>query len=276
MAVLLSVITAILYGSGDFLGGVSSRRYSSIQVLTTVSLIGAIPLLAIAPFVATNVTINDLLLGAAAGMVGVVGLGLLYRGLARGPMSIFAPITAIVSAVFPIIWGAFRGDEQGLQIWVGLLIGLIGIFILSSTGAGNAAPISVSVVCQALLAGVGFGLFFSLLSEANTSSAPWPIVSGRISASLVLLGIALMGKVSLKPSEGWMPLLGCAICDTGANVAFLFALRYGQLGPVAVLASLYPAATVLLARVFLGERLTDRGLLGLLFAIGTVVIIGLA
>ena len=219
---------------------------------------------------------NDLVLGAAAGLAGMAGLGLLYRGLARGPMAIFAPITAIVSALFPIIWGVSRGDEQGLQIWFGVAIGVIGIFILSSHPTGENVRVSISVIYQALLAGLGFGLFFSLLSETSTESAPWPIVTGRFSAALVLICVALTRKVQLRPSSGWIPLIGCGICDTGANVAFLFALRYGQLGPVAVLASLYPAVTVVLARIVLGEQLTKRRLVGLAFAMSTVVLIGLS
>lgn len=276
MAVLLSVVTAFLYGSGDFLGGVASRRHSAIQVLTTVSLIGAVPLLFVAPFVATSPSTPDLFLGAAAGLIGIAGLGLLYRGLARGPMSIFAPITAIVSAVFPVIWGVSRGDQQGLKIWFGLAIGLIGIFVLSSQPTADDIRVSFSVICEALLAGLAFGLFFSLLSETNTESAPWPIVAGRFSASLVLIFVALVQKTQLRPTRGWFSLIACGICDTGANVAFLFALRYGQLGPVAVLASLYPAVTVLLARIVLGEHLTNRRLLGLFLAMATVVLVGLS
>ena len=276
MAVLLSVVTAFLYGSGDFLGGVASRRHSAIQVLTTVSLIGAVPLLFVAPFVATSPSTPDLFLGAAAGLIGIAGLGLLYRGLARGPMAIFAPITAIVSAVFPVIWGVSRGDQQGLKIWFGLAIGLIGIFVLSSQPTADDIRVSFSVICEALLAGLAFGLFFSLLSETNTESAPWPIVAGRFSASLVLIFVALVQKTQLRPTRGWFSLIACGICDTGANVAFLFALRYGQLGPVAVLASLYPAVTVLLARIVLGEHLTNRRLLGLFLAMATVVLVGLS
>ena len=276
MAVLLSVVTAFLYGSGDFLGGVASRRHSAIQVLTTVSLIGAVPLLFVAPFVATSPSMPDLFLGAAAGLIGIAGLGLLYRGLARGPMAIFAPITAIVSAVFPVIWGVSRGDQQGLKIWFGLAIGLIGSFVLSSQPAADDIRVSFSVICEALLAGLAFGLFFSLLSETNTESAPWPIVAGRFSASLVLIFVALVQKTQLRPTRGWFSLIACGICDTGANVAFLFALRYGQLGPVAVLASLYPAVTVLLARIVLGEHLTNRRLLGLFLAMATVVLVGLS
>ena len=276
MGVLLSVVTAFLYGSGDFLGGVASRRHSAIQVLTTVSLIGAVPLLFVAPLVATSPSTPDLFLGAAAGLIGIAGLGLLYRGLARGPMAIFAPITAIVSAVFPVIWGVSRGDQQGLKIWFGLAIGLIGIFVLSSQPAADDIRVSFSVICEALLAGLAFGLFFSLLSETNTESAPWPIVAGRFSASLVLIFVALVQKTQLRPTRGWFSLIACGICDTGANVAFLFALRYGQLGPVAVLASLYPAVTVLLARIVLGEHLTKRRLLGLFLAMATVVLVGLS
>lgn len=230
----------------------------------------------VAPFVAASPSTPDLFLGAAAGLIGIAGLGLLYRGLARGPMSIFAPITAIVSAVFPVIWGVSRGDQQGLKIWFGLAIGLIGIFVLSSQPTADDIRVSFSVICEALLAGLAFGLFFSLLSETNTESAPWPIVAGRFSASLVLIFVALVQKTQLRPTRGWFSLIACGICDTGANVAFLFALRYGQLGPVAVLASLYPAVTVLLARIVLGEHLTNRRLLGLVLAMATVILVGLS
>ena len=92
---------------------------------------------------------------------------------------------------------------------------------------------------------------------------------------MVLLGVALIRKSAILPTGGWATLLGCAVCDTGANVAFLFALHYGQLGPVAVLASLYPAATVLLARLVLREHLTPRRVVGLVFALGAVVLVGL-
>ncbi|MEC9059287.1 MAG: DMT family transporter [Actinomycetota bacterium] len=275
MAVFLSLVTALLYGSGDFLGGLTSRRNSQIQVLITISLIGVAPLWVLAPLVADSVSLNDVFLGGAAGLAGIGGLGLLYRGLSRGPMSVFAPLTAIVSAAFPVIWGLARGDQQIFRTWIGIFLGLVGIFTLAFPEHKDGSRLSSSVVYEAILAGIGFGLFFALLSETAAQSAPWPIVSGRTSAAVVLLGVALIRKSAILPTGGWATLLGCAVCDTGANVAFLFALHYGQLGPVAVLASLYPAATVLLARLVLREHLTPRRVVGLVFALGAVVLVGL-
>ena len=274
MAVFLSLVTALLYGSGDFLGGLTSRRNSQIQVLTTISLVGVVPLWVLAPLVADTVTLNDLFLGAVAGLAGIAGLGLLYRGLSRGPMSVFAPLTAIVSAVFPVMWGLARGDQQIFRTWLGILFGLLGIFVLTIPEQKDGSRLSSAVVYEAILAGIGFGLFFALLSETATESAPWPIVAGRTSAAAVLIGVAMIRKSAILPAGSWAALLGCAVCDTGANVAFLFALRYGQLGPVAVLASLYPAATVLLARLVLREHLTARRIAGLALALGAVVLVG--
>ena len=274
MAVFLSIVTALLYGSGDFLGGLASRRNSQIQVLTTISLVGVAPLWVLAPLVAETVTLNDLFLGAAAGLAGVAGLGLLYRGLSRGPMSVFAPLTAIVSAVFPVVWGWASGDQQIFRTWVGIFLGLVGIFALAFPEHRDDSRLSRAVVYEAIMAGIGFGLFFALLSETATESTPWPIVAGRTSAAGLLIGGAIISKSAILPTGNWAPLLGCAICDTGANVAFLFALRYGQLGPVAVLASLYPAATVLLARLILRERLTTNRVIGLILALGAVVLVG--
>ena len=135
------------------------------------------------------------------------------------------------------------------------------------------ARVRSSVVVEALLSGVGFGLFFALLSETSETAAPWPIVAGRTSAiGLILIVSALRGS-SLRPQGNWVALFLCATCDTGANVAFLFALKYGQLGSVAVIASLYPAVTVLLARLILNERLTPQRFLGVFLAVVSVLLI---
>ncbi|MDE0873536.1 MAG: DMT family transporter [Acidimicrobiales bacterium] len=273
MAVFLSLITSVLYGSGDFLGGLSSRRNTQTQVLITVSLAGTLPLLCVAPLFTSSFTIKDLLLGALAGIFGAGGLGIFYRGLARGPMSLVAPLTATTSAGVPVIWDLSKGQQPGFICGVGILLAFVAIFVASRGQPNEGSPISTSAILEALLAGIGFGLFFCVLSETSTGSAPWPIVAGRTSAAVVLLASAAVRKVSIKPTGSWLTLLGCSICDTGANVAFLFALRYGQLGPVAVLASLYPAVTVLLARFALGENLDRRRVAGLLITLVAITLI---
>ena len=273
MAVLLSLVTSVLYGSGDFLGGLSSRRNTQTQVLLTVSLFGTLPLLCVTPFIAANFTFRDLSLGALAGILGAGGLGIFYRGLARGPMSLVAPLAAITSAVVPVTWDVATGEQPSFVCGVGILLALIAIFMVSAGHPGNDLPVSTATVLEALLAGVGFGLFFCVLGETNAESAPWPIVAGRTSAAALLLVGAAVRKASIKPVGDWLPLLGCSVCDTGANVAFLFALKYGQLAPVAVLASLYPAVTVLLARFVLSEHLNRRRIVGLWVTLGAVALV---
>ena len=273
MAVLLSLVTSVLYGSGDFLGGLSSRRNTQTQVLLTVSLFGTLPLLCVTPFIAASFTFRDLSLGALAGILGAGGLGIFYRGLARGPMSLVAPLAAITSAVVPVTWDVATGEQPSFVCGVGILLALIAIFMVSAGHPGSDLPVSTATVLEALLAGVGFGLFFCVLGETNAESAPWPIVAGRTTAAGLLLVGAAVRKASIKPVGDWLPLLGCSVCDTGANVAFLFALKYGQLAPVAVLASLYPAVTVLLARFVLSEHLNRRRIVGLWVTLGAVALV---
>lgn len=260
MAVLLSLLTAACYGAGDFFGGLAAKGMRVIQVVAFSHLIGLAGVLAVAPVLADTFTWRDLGLGALGGLAGGVGVGLLYRRLAVGPMSVVAPLTAVTSAAVPAAWGVASGDSLSGWAWLGVAIALVAITLVSSVSDGDGAQVTPMVVAESLLSGVGFGTFFIFLDAAEGATAPWPVVGARLITSALLLTVLLVGSRATLPTgrSNWGLIALVGLFDTGSNVTFLYATDEGLLTLVAVLSSLYPIATVVLARVVLDERMTPR------------------
>ncbi|MFT5530019.1 MAG: drug/metabolite transporter (DMT)-like permease [Candidatus Poriferisodalaceae bacterium] len=274
MAILLAILTSASWGTGDFLGGMASKRQSTMQVAVGVQLIGAIGLGLAMPFFGAEFAWRDMLIGATAGAAGLMGLVLLYRGLARGPMAVVAPLTALMSAVVPAGWSIINSERPSLVLSIGLLLGLASIAMISKEPRLTTdRQITGEVVGEAIAAGVGFGLFLVIMSETAEAAAPWPVFAARVFAVLTLAIAALLTKTSVVPSEAYATIVASGVFDTAANVLFLFALEHGSLAPVAVLSSLYPVMTVILARMVLQERLDRPKLIGLglaLIAVGMI------
>lgn len=274
MSSLLAVLSAASFGAADFLGGLASRRTSPLRVVAVSQLYALVLIVALlTAFPPATYTIADFGWGAAAGMSGGAGLVALYRGLARARMGVVAPVTAGVGAIVPALFGLATGDRPSAAASLGVLIALTAIFIVSRTPRGSAgdtprARIGSKGMPEALAAGIGFGAFFILLSQAAPDSGVWPLVGAR-GASLALLWMllsALPGTVSIREETNYL-VLGAGLLDIIANALFLYATRGGLLVLVAVLSSLYPAATVLLARVVLHERLTRYQVGGVALAV---------
>ena len=273
MAAFLALLTSALYGTGDFFGGLATKRNNAIAVLLIVQTTGMTGLAITMPLYGADFVWRDVGIGAAGGLVGLVGLALLYRGLARGPMSVVAPLTALTSALVPVLWGLVDGDRPGVVTSIGIAIGLIAIVVVSMERDRSDTPVTARVVVEALLAGASFGSFFSLLRETAEDGAPWPILGARVVSVSLLITVVLVRRVPVKVEHNRLVMVAGGLCDTFANVTFLFALEYGSLAPVAVLSSLYPAATVLWARLLLGEKLDRRRIIGLAAALVAVGLI---
>lgn len=269
MAVFLSVLTAALFGAGDFLGGLAGRRIRVIQVLAASHLVGLVGITFAALVLADDFIAVDLVWGAAAGVAGFVGLGLLYRGLARGPMGVVAPLTAITSAAVPAAWGVvIGGDVLSGGGWAGVAIALASIVLVSGEPAG-ARGVPALTVIEGLLAGTGFGFMFVILEQTDAASAPWPIVGARLLTGGGLLLVFALRRERIVPTDpitGRL-VLGLGVLDTSSNALFLYAADAGSLTIAAVLSSLYPVATAVLASVVLHERLTRFQRLGFLAAL---------
>ncbi|MEM9518644.1 MAG: DMT family transporter [Actinomycetota bacterium] len=270
MAILLSLLTAAAFGSGDFLGGLAGKRMRVLQVVAVSHLVGLCGITIASLLLAERFVAGDLAWGALGGCAGGTGIALLYRGLARGPMGVVAPLTAITSASVPAVFGVVgNGERLALLAWIGVALALVAIGLVSATTPGTGERLTPRATGEALLAGVGFGLMFVALDQTDAASAPWPIVGARLLTSTLLVLVFVLRRERIVPADAGdrRLLLGAGLIDTGSNAMFLYANEQGALTIVAVLSSLYPVATVFLARVVLGERLTRTQQLGFVTAL---------
>jgi len=287
MVVLLGLAAAVLYGSGDFLGGMASRRAHVLTVLTLVETAGVIVALAAAVMSSGPASVPGLAWGFGAGVVGGLGLIVFYAGLAAGPMSVVAPVSGLVSTVLPVAVALAEGERPGAGVYAGALLCLVAIVLASAgpdaSGSKSRAPLG-RALAYGTASGVSFGLFFLLIRNAGQSGEVWPVAAGRIGELAVVLAAAAVLRPGLLRGIGGgmrggiggrIPLAAASagVIDVLANLCYVAATRIGAFGLAVVLASLYPGVTVLLARVVLGERLRwiQRAGLGLA-AIGILLV----
>jgi drug/metabolite transporter (DMT)-like permease len=259
MEIALGALVALAYGSGDFLGGISAKRLPTVTVLLVSQSFG------LAAAVVLVVALRDapppahiFVLSAAAGVVAVVALGLLFRGLALGRMSIVAPLSAIGGGVLPVVWGLLRGERPSALALAGVGVALVAAAIVGG-GAEHDPAAAISPRLEIALgagAGVGFGVVFILFAESSSGSGMWPVLIARC-ASVPVLAIAavVLGHSPRIARADLAPVAGAGLCDVGANALVVLAVRRGLLSLVAPVASLYPATTVVLARLVLHERI---------------------
>jgi drug/metabolite transporter (DMT)-like permease len=277
MAAALALLSSLLFGAGDFLGGSAARRTHVLVVVAASHVVGLFLILMAAPFIAETVTARDLLFGLGAGLSGVVGIGCLYHCLGRGPMAVVAPITAVSNAAIPALWGVCFGDRlDPLQV-AGVFLGMAAITMVSRQKGDDSDPRSLTpgLLGEALLAGVGFGGFFIFMGQTAEATTPWPLVSARVvSAGVALLLLARMRRSPIpRRDEGRATIVGAGILDMAANLTILYAIHRGMLSLVVVLGSLYPVSTVVLARYVLHERMSRTQILGLLVALTAIAAI---
>ena len=268
-AAVLALLGALSWGTGDFFGGLASRR---AHVLTVLVVSQAVGLLGVASWALVSGDappgLADLLPAAGAGVAGAAGLAALYRGMAVGAMGIVAPISAVSPAV-PLAVDLLRGDAPaGLQ-WAGIAVALGGVVLLArEPGAGVRGPGLAAGVSLALVAAFGFGLFVVGLDAASDGGATWAVVVARTSSTLVALCAVLVVAVPLRPPTRLVPaIVAVGVFDTTANVLVALATTHGSAGIVAVLSALYPLTTILLARAFLSERLDRTRRIGAVLAL---------
>lgn len=276
MAVLLGLLVAISYGAADFLGGVASKRAPAAVIVLQSQILGLGLLAVLAVTVPDQHVVGaDLVRGAGAGTGGLLGLVLLYRGLAAGAMSIVAPITAVGAAVLPVAWGLANGEHPGALALTGVAIALVAVGLVAApTARGPSIANRRREVTLALVAGAGFGFVFILFGDTVKASGLWPLLSARaVSTALLLAGLRVV-RTSGRVRPGTARIVaGTGVLDVAANAMYLIGARIGLVSLVAVLSSLYPASTVLLARIVLDERVTSRQAVGLGLAVVGVVLI---
>ena len=264
MVILLGLAAAVLYGSGDFLGGMATRRAHVLPVLMLADTAGVVVALAAAAIFPSAVSLAGLAWGISAGLIGGLGLIIFYIGLATGPMSVVAPVSGLVSTILPVAVALAEGERPTVGVYVGALLCLVAIVLASSSGAAGAVPRSGGpgpgrAIAYGMASGAAFGLFFLLIRNAGQSGELWPVAAGRLGElATVLIAAAVLRRGLLPRGTSGRLLLaaaGAGVIDVVANICYVAATRTGMFGLAVVLASLYPGITVLLARVVLGERL---------------------
>jgi drug/metabolite transporter (DMT)-like permease len=247
-------------------------------VVAISSAVGVGLLLTFVWFVPSDPTAADIAWGAAGGVAGGVGVMLFYRALATGVMSVVAPVTAVTGAVVPVVAGLLLGERPGALALVGVGLAIAAVALLAREAPGQRELPSAGRAHAFVLAfgaGLGFGAFFVLLDRTGDDAGLWPLVASRSVTFVIAVGLALLTSRAVVPRAGdaLPPTLGTGVLDMSANVLFLLANREGLLALVAVITSLYPASTIALAQIFLGERLARHQLIGLALAAVAVVLI---
>jgi uncharacterized membrane protein len=227
-------------------------------------------LLALLPFIGEPIPpLQDWLWAGAAGFTGAIGLLLLYRALAQGRMSVAAPVSALLAAALPVVVGIFMDGNPGIWVLFGFLLALAAVWLVSG---GEGLRIRFDELRQPVIAGIAFGTFFICLERASQTSLLWPLVAIRIVSVTSVLGYALLTRQAWIPKkESLVPIVLSSLLDTMGNAAYALSARTGRLDVAAVLSSLYPGSTVLLAWVFLKERISRIQTIGILLALSAIV-----
>ena len=266
-------LTAVgVWGASDFLGGVGARRanaflFTAIVHSSGLVAVGTLALMTRAPFPGSV----SLLWSLVAGMLAGVSLAFFYRALACGNMGLVAPVAAVLSAAIPAIVTAFGSGFPGIRQVIGFILAGIGVWLISRTEGTVGRPEGLGV---AVLAGIGFAGWYLCAHRAGNSSALWVAVCSRLVSFLVTASIVVF-KRQLRAVP--MPVLTIAvvagILDITGSIVFIRAAQIGRLDAAVVLSSLYPAVTVVLARVFLHEHFSRARTIGMVAALVAVPMI---
>ena len=273
-AVFFGLVSAVTWGAGDFSGGMAVKRTNPYGVVISAHVMSLFMMAALALIFGERIPpLTDWLWGAVAGLCGGVGLALLYRALATGQMSVAAPVSALVAASLPVLVSAF---SDGLPRWItliGFVLALTAVWLISG---GVGIEIRLSHLYLPVMAGLTFGAFFVFLHYGSSTSIFWTLAATRIASITGLLGYSIIARERWFPtSDSWGLIAMSSVLDAAGNSFYALSARMGRMDVAAVLGSLYPGSTVLLAWFILKERISRVQLIGILIALVAIVLITL-
>lgn len=272
MAALLALLSSLSWGTSDFMGGLAARRVGAVRVLAVSYPAGAVLITFLALVIIPGQwTWSTVTLGLVAGSIGALAIGLLYAALSRGQMGIVSPITAVLSGAVPVVVGVALGESLSTLALAGVAVAGVAVILVSrESGPRRRTPLRAVVLAAG--SGLAIGIYLSVIGTAPADSGIWVATMGRWFSTLLVLGILV---ILIQRSRGaaahtafpWSLALAAGALDALANAIFQLAAQRGLLAIVAVIGSLYPAATVILARVLLKETLSRTQLLGVVLAL---------
>jgi drug/metabolite transporter (DMT)-like permease len=285
LTVILGFATALVYGFADFFGAIASRKILAVKVTAISGLVGLLFLLLLSPILGANFSTAAIVWGVAAGFASAIAMSALYASLAIGPISIVSPMSAVISAIVPLIFGFITGDRFGFLGWLALLVILIAVVLVGFVPGENVRLPSTRALLLATIAGTGIGIVLICLAQAPRDTGIASVILLRaVSASL--LGIYLLftwmrtrrtsGESTPASSKFWIAAAVAGLFDSSANVFFTLGSRTGTLSVISVLTALYPLGTIILARVVLKERIAKVQMIGVLLALAGSAVLAVA
>lgn len=275
MAVIYGLLSAVSWGAGDFAGGLGSRRTGALRTVMLAEMWGLL-LLFISLFFITRPSLNweDLAWSAVAGALGALGLVFLYKAMTKDQMSIAAAVSSVTSAALPVIAAVVLEGLPGHYTLMGIFLALLAIWLVSQGSGGKLSSLNLKVLGLPLVSGLCFGIYFILIHKSGQQDFVLPLISARMAGSLSLGMFTVVSRQSWLPTlSAWPYILLAGILDVGGNIFFILSGQVGRLDTAAVLGSLYSGVTVILALVFLKEKITRTQGIGFLAALGAVILL---
>jgi len=282
---LLALLSAMVWGVADFVGGLASRRSTPLQTLVLTTPAGLVLIVPLALLIGGDPS-GAALPGIGSALFGSMGILLLYAALTIGPMGIVSPIAAVIGAAIPAVVGLLQGDRPGTAAYLGMVLAVVAIVTVgleprAPTDDSRHQKVSTRALLLAIASGIGIGGFMAVISQAPDDSGLWSVVWARGTSTLIIA--VLGGVVALRSRTPYLApdrsirvqAVSAGVLDVGANALYVLALQVGLLSVVSVLGSLYPAATVLLARFVLAERLHLMQKVGMVTAILAAALLAL-
>jgi drug/metabolite transporter (DMT)-like permease len=276
LSILFGLASALSWGAGDFTGGLAARRVGAYRSVFYAEVVGVAFLFLVLRFVGEPIPdLRARSFALAAGVFGTIGLMCLYHAMSVGLMSIAAPVSALLAAALPVAVGGFTEGFPGFVTFMGFGFALFAIWMISQSEGGVTDLLShLSDLKLPLFAGMGFGFYFILMDQAaRDGGAVWHMLFSRLGGMTLITAYLLARRASWKVALSAMPIISLnGILDLGGNFFFILAAQAGRLDVASVLSSLYPGATVLLAWVFLKERLNRNQWIGVGAALAAIIL----
>ena len=279
---VFGLASATSWGAGDFSGGLATKRAPVYTVAAVSKLVSLATMLLFAWLRAEQIpSLHVLVWAGAAGVGGAVGLMALYQALAVGVMAVAAPVSAIIAAAMPVVFAALsEGLPTGWQL-AGFALAMVAVWFISRPAdvALPGGPRQTRGLRLATLAGIGFGCFYIFISKARTDAVFWPLAASQFITFVTVVVVAGTVALTRRDATNRLPIdairlmLLAGLLDAGGNAFFLLAEHAGRLDVAAVLASLYPASTVVLARLVLKERVSSTQTVGIIAALASIPLI---
>jgi len=277
LSIVFGFLSALSWGAGDFAGGLASRKLGAYRAVLYADFFGLILIVAALGVYRESIpSLSVIINSVIGGALGSMGLLILYYSLSQGQMSIAAPVSALFAAVLPVIVGAVTQGLPNIFQVIGFGIALTSVWLISRGNETERFHLSqLQDLKWPILAGVGFGSYFIFIHYATqeTDTVLWPMVASRLAGTVLLFIVVLVRRESLAvPKTAWRVVLFNATLDVAGNLFYILASRIGRLDIAAVLSSLYPGATVVLAWLLLKERISPKQWLGIAASLVAIVL----